>query len=256
MSRPRVMVSRCLLGDPVRYDGGHREVAGLREALASVWDWVPVCPEVEAGMPVPRPPIDLVGVGGRWSVVESATGRDVTPKLRAAARARSAQAAEKGLDGAILKARSPSCGIGDARRFVAGVGGASTAGFGALAGALRSASPLLPMVDESVAGDGARLVAFIGRVHVHHLCRRGGPRAALLRLRHLLPIDPQRASRLRLLAALGDAGAFCREASALVSATQPALWPREWISGSLAITLRTVRDLHASGAVKKATVTR
>ena len=256
MSRPRVMVSRCLLGEAVRFDGGHRALVGLRESLASIWEWVPVCPEVEAGMPVPRPPIDLVGVGGRWTVVESATGRDVTAPLLAVARARTAQATEMGLDGALLKARSPSCAIGDARRFIAGVGGSSTAGFGALAGTLRSARPLLPMVDESVGGDPERLVAFIGRVHVHHLCRLAGPQEALQRLGHLLPIDPQRASRLGLLAALGDAGAFCRQAFALMSATPPALWPREWMPASLAITLRTVRNLHSSGAVKKATVTR
>ena len=58
--RPRVGISRCLLGDAVRYDGAHRRDEELLSMLGSIVEWVPVCPEVEVGMSTPREPIDLV----------------------------------------------------------------------------------------------------------------------------------------------------------------------------------------------------
>ena len=58
--RPRVGISRCLLGDEVRYDGGHKRDTILIATLGSLVEWVPVCPEVEAGMGTPREPIHLV----------------------------------------------------------------------------------------------------------------------------------------------------------------------------------------------------
>ena len=58
--RPRVGISRCLLGDEVRYDGGHKRDALLLSTLGALVEWVPVCPEVEAGMGTPREAIDLV----------------------------------------------------------------------------------------------------------------------------------------------------------------------------------------------------
>ena len=59
-SRPRVGISRCLLGENVRYDGGHKRDARLIEAFGAHVEWVPVCPEVEVGMGTPREPIQLV----------------------------------------------------------------------------------------------------------------------------------------------------------------------------------------------------
>ena len=61
MSRPRFGISRCLLGECVRYDGRHKLDPYLRDQLGRLVEWVPVCPEVECGLPVPREPIRLVG---------------------------------------------------------------------------------------------------------------------------------------------------------------------------------------------------
>ena len=58
--QPRVGVSACLLGDPVRYDGGHKRHAWLVDEFGREMEWVPVCPEVEIGLGVPRETIDLV----------------------------------------------------------------------------------------------------------------------------------------------------------------------------------------------------
>src|SRR5687767_7091093 len=63
-SRPRVGISRCLLGDLVRYDGGHKREPDLVEALGRVVEWVSVCPEVEVGMGVPREPVRLMARDG------------------------------------------------------------------------------------------------------------------------------------------------------------------------------------------------
>jgi uncharacterized protein YbbK (DUF523 family) len=60
---PRLGVSACLLGQNVRYDGGHRRDAFLYQVLSRFVQWVPVCPEIEAGMGVPRESVRLIGPG-------------------------------------------------------------------------------------------------------------------------------------------------------------------------------------------------
>lgn len=109
MSLPRILVSACLLGEPVRYDG--RSKSGAHPALAR---WlaegrvVPVCPEVAGGLGVPRPPAER-GADGR---VRREDGTDVTAAFVAGAAAAVALARAEGCVLAVLKARSPSCGIG------------------------------------------------------------------------------------------------------------------------------------------------
>lgn len=107
--RPVIWVSRCLIGDRVRYDGGHKRDPRVA-ALNDVATLVPVCPEVEAGLGVPRPPIDIVAD----RVVDRAADRDVTPALDAAIDARLAQPRPAAFIG---KGKSPSCGHGTARHF-------------------------------------------------------------------------------------------------------------------------------------------
>ena len=65
MECPRVGISRCLLGDEVRYDGTHKRAAALIDALGDQVEWVPGCPEVEIGMGTPREPIELVARADR-----------------------------------------------------------------------------------------------------------------------------------------------------------------------------------------------
>ncbi|OLB10962.1 MAG: hypothetical protein AUH18_07010 [Candidatus Rokubacteria bacterium 13_2_20CM_69_10] len=107
----RLGVSACLLGARVRYDGGHKRAGALLRALGADVEWVPVCPEVELGLGVPRPPIVLVGFPSSLRLVEPESGRDLTGPMRRLARARVRQLARLGLDGFVLKSRSPSCGL-------------------------------------------------------------------------------------------------------------------------------------------------
>src|ERR1051326_1558397 len=91
----RVAISACLLGERVRYDGGHKRDAFLADVLATRVEWVAVCPEVELGLGVPRPAMNLVH--GRL-VVEH-TGQDLTERMRAYAAWRAQGLASLALDG-------------------------------------------------------------------------------------------------------------------------------------------------------------
>jgi uncharacterized protein YbbK (DUF523 family) len=116
--RPRVGISACLLGEAVRYDGGHKRSAVLAGELARVFDWVAVCPEVGAGMGVPRAPLHLVG--GR--LVTHAGTRDFTDDMTAFATRELDRLAALGVFGFVFKERSPSCDVRDgmfARAFAA-----------------------------------------------------------------------------------------------------------------------------------------
>src|SRR5262249_52273193 len=131
----RVGVSSCLLGEPVRYDGGHKRDAFVRDVLGKFVSFVPVCPELESGLGVPRPAMRLVRVGDALRAVEIASGRDHTRTLErwSAARVRSLRALE--LCGYVLKKNSPSCGM--ERVKVYGNGMPQRSGSGIFARALR-----------------------------------------------------------------------------------------------------------------------
>ncbi len=108
-----ILVSACLLGLPVAYDGRGRPVAELirQAALGRV---VPVCPEVAGGLPVPRPPAEIAGgsggdvLDGRARVLTVA-GEDVTEAYIRGAEAALALVRRYGIRLAVMKARSPSC---------------------------------------------------------------------------------------------------------------------------------------------------
>jgi uncharacterized protein YbgA (DUF1722 family)/uncharacterized protein YbbK (DUF523 family) len=107
----RIGISSCLLGNAVRWNGGHKRDPFLVDQLARFVEWVPVCPEVEAGMGVPRETVQLVVREGAVHLVASRSGEDWTARMRAFA-ARRIRILE-GLDlcGFVLKKASPSCGL-------------------------------------------------------------------------------------------------------------------------------------------------
>jgi uncharacterized protein YbgA (DUF1722 family)/uncharacterized protein YbbK (DUF523 family) len=107
----RIGISTCLLGEKVRYDGGHKRDRFLTDTLGPYVEWVPVCPEVEMGMGIPREPIRLVRRDDGVRLVGSKTGTDHTRAMHEFARRRAAQLAKLGLCGYVLKKDSPSCGM-------------------------------------------------------------------------------------------------------------------------------------------------
>jgi uncharacterized protein YbbK (DUF523 family) len=107
----RLGVSACLLGQEVRYDGGHKRDAFLTDTLGPFVEWVPVCPEVEIGLSVPRPPIRLVGDPQTPRLVVEKTGEDLATRMRRWASRRITGLDALGLHGYVLKRSSPSCGL-------------------------------------------------------------------------------------------------------------------------------------------------
>ena len=109
--RIRIGVSSCLLGEQVRYDGGHKRDPFLADVLAPYVAWVRVCPEVELGLGVPRETIQLVRRGREIHLITSESRRDLTRSMRAWARRKVQELSKERLSGFVLKSRSPSCGL-------------------------------------------------------------------------------------------------------------------------------------------------
>ena len=107
----RIGVSSCLLGERVRYDGGHKRDHFLTEVMGPHVEWVPVCPEFELGLGAPREAIQLERKNGGIHLVSIETHVDHTRAMRRWAKQRLGQLRSENLSGYILKSRSPSCGM-------------------------------------------------------------------------------------------------------------------------------------------------
>jgi uncharacterized protein YbgA (DUF1722 family)/uncharacterized protein YbbK (DUF523 family) len=177
--RVRLGVSACLLGTEVRWDGGHRRDAFLTDTLGPFVEWVPVCPEVEIGLGVPRDTLRLVGVSARPRLVVQKSGEDLSARMRRYARAKAKELAALGLHGYVLKRASPSCGLFRVRVYGEdGVPGGG--GRGLFAAALVERLPALPVEEEGRLGDPAIRENFIERVFAAARWQRlldGRPRA-------------------------------------------------------------------------------
>jgi uncharacterized protein YbgA (DUF1722 family)/uncharacterized protein YbbK (DUF523 family) len=156
-ARPRVVVSRCLGFAACRYDGAivHSRIV---DALRPVVDFVPICPEMEIELGVPRDPIRVVRDQGGLRLIQPATGRDVTPEIKRFAGSWLEATGE--VDGFILKSRSPSCGFKDVKIY--GPQAKSSVvdkGAGFFGRAVAETRPEAPLEDE------ARLTNFVIRDH-------------------------------------------------------------------------------------------
>jgi uncharacterized protein YbgA (DUF1722 family)/uncharacterized protein YbbK (DUF523 family) len=178
--RPRIGVSACLLGQPVRYDAGHKRDPFLVETFGRHVEWVPVCPEVEAGFGTPRETMRLVLVrpeqrnrGERYNpsniaLVLNEHGTDVTTQLSTYAQRKVERLANANLSGFILKKDSPSCGMERVKVYTSRVQ-CERAGRGLFAEALMSRLPDLPVEEEGRLGDPRLRENFVERVFAY--CR-------------------------------------------------------------------------------------
>ncbi|BDG05322.1 YbgA family protein [Anaeromyxobacter oryzae] len=170
--RLRVGVSACLLGHKVRYDGQHKRDAFLVDVLGPFVDWVPVCPELEVGMGVPREPIHLVGRTAAPRLVGERSGTDHTEAMRRYAERRVAALAGEDLSGYVTKKDSPSCGLERVRVHPEKGGPPRRDGVGAFAAVLRARLPLLPVEEEGRLNDPALRESFIERVFAYDRWKR------------------------------------------------------------------------------------
>jgi len=165
-TKPLVGISSCLLGQEVRFDGGHKKDGWITGPLSAFFDFLPVCPEVGIGLGIPRPTIHLVGDPERPRAVGSKDPTlDVTARLEDFAKAQLPQLG--GLSGYILKSKSPSCGM--ARVPVTSAKGMpAKVGVGIYARVLLERMPLLPVEEEGRLNDPVLRENFVTRVFVLH----------------------------------------------------------------------------------------
>ena len=146
-NRIKVGISTCLLGENVRYDGGHKLDRYIRDTLGEYVDFVPVCPEVECGMPVPREAMRLVGDPESPRLVTIRTHKDMTKQMLDWATVRVRQLESEDLCGYIFKSNSPSSGMERVKVYNDN-GMPQKKGVGLFAKAFMERFPLLPTEEE------------------------------------------------------------------------------------------------------------
>jgi len=161
-----VGVSACLLGEKVRYDGGHKHDRFITDTLGKFFSYMPVCPEVECGLPVPREAMHLEGEVDDPRLVTLHTGIDHTARMKDWSRSKLDELEGAGLCGFLFKSKSPSSGMRgvkvyrDASRTV-------YSGTGLFAAAFMQRFPLIPVEDEGRLHDPGLRENFIERVFVY-----------------------------------------------------------------------------------------
>lgn len=179
----RLGASACLLGEEVRFDGGHTRDRFVTDELGRFVEWVSVCPEVEIGMSIPRPAIRLVDEHGSLRLVAPSTAEDFTERMASYAETKTQALRELDLDGYVLKKNSPSCGM---ERIVVyrGKDRLHRAGVGMFAEALMRGFPHLPVEEEGRLTDPELRENFIERIFCRNrwrsLVHRGLDRRRLI----------------------------------------------------------------------------
>lgn len=165
--KPKLGVSACLLGHKVRYDGGHKREQFLTDVFGKFVEWMPICPEVEVGMGVPRETVRLLDALSEPRMIAEKTGKDWTAAMNRFATKRLREITAMDLSGYIFKKGSPSCGMERVRIYNA-KGMPEQRGRGLFAAAVMRHQPLLPVEEEGRLNDMALRENFIERVFAYH----------------------------------------------------------------------------------------
>ena len=166
-SKPKLGISACLLGQKVRFDGSHKREPFLIELFRKFVEWIPICPEVEVGMGVPRESVRLVGALTNPSMIAEKSGKDWTEAMNRFAAKRMREITENHLSGYVFKKNSPSCGMERVRVYNS-KGMPVRQGRGLFAAALMNHWPLLPVEEEGRLNDLKLRGNFIERVFAYH----------------------------------------------------------------------------------------
>ena len=167
MKKPRCAISRCLLGDNVRYDGKDKANDIVNRELSLYFEWFAICPEVEIGMPVPRPPMHLINRRAEIHAVHIHDEQnDFTDALRQHAHQLRIQLAN--VAGYIVKSRSPSCGLGSVP-----IVGVERLGSGVFIETVAALFPRLPIIDEEGLTDEGKRSEFFEAVLCFQAANRG-----------------------------------------------------------------------------------
>jgi len=143
----RIGISSCLLGHNVRFDGGHKLDRLIRDVLGAYLDFVPVCPEVEVGLPVPRETLRLVGEPDQPRLVFGKSGEDITERMQDWAHRRCDELEKANLCGFIFKSKSPSSGMERVKLYDKN-GVPAKQGVGVFARVFMARFPLIPVEED------------------------------------------------------------------------------------------------------------
>jgi uncharacterized protein YbgA (DUF1722 family)/uncharacterized protein YbbK (DUF523 family) len=167
MPKLRLGISACLLGQPVRFDGGHQQDRFITDTLGRYVEFVPVCPEVECGLGVPREAMRLAGDPEAPRLMTVRTRVDLTDRMLAWARKRVQELEQENLCGFIFKSKSPSSGMARVKVYPEQAPGSPvTRGVGMFARVFMAHFPLLPVEDEGRLHDPVLRENFIARIFV------------------------------------------------------------------------------------------
>lgn len=166
MGKIRLGISTCLLGENVRYNGGHSLDRFLRDTLGSYVEYVPVCPEVECGFGVPRETFRLMGEPKQARLVTTKTGVDHTDRMQAWARKRVVELENENLCGFIFKSDSPSSGMERVKVYDQN-GVPRKVGVGIFASIYMEHFPLAPTEEDGRLHDPVLRENFIDRIFVY-----------------------------------------------------------------------------------------
>ncbi|MCX8043337.1 MAG: DUF523 and DUF1722 domain-containing protein [Desulfobacterota bacterium] len=161
----KIGISACLLGHKVRFDGGHKLDPFLKDTLGRFVQYVPVCPEVELGLGVPREPMRLVGDPAAPRLVTIKTGIDHTNAMLAWAHKKVKELEAEDLCGFIFKSRSPSSGMQRVKVY-GGKGATTKNGVGLFAAVFMKHFPLVPVEEEGRLCDPVLRENFIERIFI------------------------------------------------------------------------------------------
>ena len=162
MKKIMIGISSCLIGENVRYDGGNKRDTYLADKLSSYVKWVPVCPEVECGLPVPREPMRLEGDPDSPKIISIVTNTDKTELILAWISKRLERFEKEEISAFIFKSRSPSCALDDAEIFLSDGNTSKTGGI--YSKAFVKQFPSIPVIDDSNLKDDHIRGNFIKRV--------------------------------------------------------------------------------------------
>ena len=166
-TKPKLGISACLLGQKVRFDGGHKREQFLTDLFGRFVDWIPICPEIEAGMGVPRESVRLVGTSADPNMIAEKSGRDWTAPMNQFAAKRLRGLAAANLSGYVFKKNSPSCGM-ERVKVYSSKGMPERQGRGLFAAAVMKHWPFLPVEEEGRLNDLKLRENFIERVFAYH----------------------------------------------------------------------------------------
>ncbi|WP_353893604.1 DUF523 and DUF1722 domain-containing protein [Proteinivorax hydrogeniformans] len=168
MKKPiQIGVSKCLLGDKVRWDGGHKKNSFITNVLANYFEFISFCPEVECGLPTPRETMRLEGDLESPQLITNKTKKDLTQHMQAYSTDKTQSLKSLNLCGLILKKDSPSCGLHRVKVYTSPVNSVRQ-GRGIFAATFSKALPYLPMEEEGRLQDAALKENFLERVFCHH----------------------------------------------------------------------------------------